>query len=246
MAQLWLLWPADLAGRDLWPDYLELLDPAEQQHYWRLRLPEVRRQYLLTRALVRTTLSRYRPLPPRDWRFAPGPHGRPEIFNPETAGLRFNVSHTRDLIACTVADGREIGVDVEWTARRNDLDGIAHRFFSARECDDLRRLPVERRADRFFDYWTLKEAYIKARGLGLSCPLGRFSFVLQPDQPIRLMIDASLRDSPERWRFWLARPGDRNRLAVCVEKTEGGTLPPRTCRVIPLVGQRDWPLEWSS
>lgn len=245
--QIWLLWPADVVDERLRSDYPALLDEREQQHYRRLRLADVRQQYLLTRVLVRTTLSHYRCLPPRDWRFAPQPHGKPVILNPEGAGLRFNVAHTRHLIACAVLEERDIGIDVEWTARHNDLSGISQRFFSASECTDLQRLPTDRRADRFFDYWTLKEAYIKARGLGLACPLGAFSFVLQPDRSIRLRLDVSVQDDrSDRWQFWLARPGERHRLAICAERAGNEESQPRTHRVVPLVSRRDWPLVWSS
>ena len=104
-------------------------------------------------------------------------HGRPEILD-RPAGvpdLRFNLSHTDGLIACAVTIGREVGVDVEHVGRRLTHD-IAGRFFAPREVADLKSLPVAEQPRVFFDYWTLKEAYIKARGFGLALPLGDFAF----------------------------------------------------------------------
>src|SRR5690606_33310169 len=92
--------------------------------------------------------------------------------------LVFNLSHTDGLIACAVSRGREVGVDVEWLDRRGGDIDVADRFFSRYEVQALYAQPPERRRDRFFRYWTLKESYIKARGMGLALPLDRFSFEL--------------------------------------------------------------------
>ena len=92
--------------------------------------------------------------------------------------LRFNISHTDGLIACAVTIGREVGVDVEHINRHLTHD-VADRFFAPREVADLQSLPDEEQQRVFFDYWTLKEAYIKARGFGLALPLGDFAFTLQ-------------------------------------------------------------------
>ncbi len=113
--------------------------------------------------------------------------------------------------------GRDIGVDVEHTPRRTEALEIADRFFSPREVRDLRALPAGEQRSRFFDYWTLKESYIKARGLGLAIPLHRFSFVLPPAAEPRLLLDPSLGDDAARWRFWLRSPTAEHRLALCLQ-----------------------------
>ncbi len=125
-------------------------------------------------------LSRYADVAPRDWPFRIDEHGRPELAaRPAgTPDLRFNVSHTNGLVACAVTVGREVGVDVEHTGRRLVHD-VAERFFSPREVADLRACPAADQPVVFFDYWTLKESYIKARGLGLALPLRQFSFLLR-------------------------------------------------------------------
>lgn len=234
---LWLLFTDKPTDPAQLPAYEALLDADERARYGRLRLARIRRQYLLARALVRTTLSHYTPLDPQDWRFVHNAHGRPEIANPGAVGLRFNLSHADGLMVCAVSRNRDVGVDVESIDRHNRSLEIAERFFSATECRDLRAQPAARQYSRFFDYWTLKEAYIKARGLGLACPLGRFGFRLSADEPIRLWVDADLDERPQRWRCWLWRPTPRHRLALCVEAPVSATLMYRTT---PLVETTDY------
>ncbi|MFO1349362.1 MAG: 4'-phosphopantetheinyl transferase superfamily protein [Gammaproteobacteria bacterium] len=200
--------------------YEALLSPDEHERWQRFQRPETRRQFVISRALLRTTLSRYHDLPPHAWRFVTNRHGRPEIADPElSAALRFNLSHTDGLIALGVTGGHAIGVDVEYCARTGDLIGIAERFFSTQEYRDLLALPEDRHRDRFFDYWTLKESYIKARGMGLALPLGQFSFDLTAGNgSIRIAFTERIADEPARWRFWLSSPSPQHRIAVCVER----------------------------
>lgn len=202
-------------------DCLGLLDAEEYARHRRFRHRGAQRQHLIARALVRTTLSRYAEPAPRDWRFIRNAYGRPEIADPDV-DLRFNVSHSEGLIVCAVARRREIGVDVEHRQRRGRMADIAERFFSAREAAALRALPEARQQQRFFDYWTLKEAYIKARGMGLALPLGGFSFHLDAGA-IRISFEG-LDDDPARWHFWLLQPSASHALALCGERRAGQRL----------------------
>ena len=76
--------------------------------------------------------------------------------------------------------GAKLGVDVEKIGRDFDVEGIARRFFSAHEQEQLAELPAAERDEAFFRCWTRKEAYIKATGDGLSLPLSQFDVSLQP------------------------------------------------------------------
>lgn len=191
---------------------LPLMNAEERTRYEQLTAPIKRREFLVTRALVRTELSRHATVAPRDWVFRSNEQGRPEIASegPEKT-LRFNLSNTRGLVACVVADGIEVGVDVEDTSLRRETVGIANRFFSATEVSDLKALPEALQRDRFFDYWTLKESYIKARGLGLAIPLDGFSFRFDP---LRLELEARVGNDALAWQFWLQSPQPEHRLAV--------------------------------
>ncbi|RMG12080.1 MAG: 4'-phosphopantetheinyl transferase superfamily protein, partial [Deltaproteobacteria bacterium] len=140
-----------------------LLAPEEAARRARLRHPASRSEYTAARALVRTALSLHAPLvSPAQWRIEADPRGRPRIVSPGTA-LDFNLAHTRGLVCCLIFTGRRAGIDVEWMDRPGDLRRVARRFFSPDEVADLERQrePSAFRR-RFFDYWTLKEAWLKA------------------------------------------------------------------------------------
>ena len=106
-------------------------------------------------------------------------------------------------------------------AREVDIE-IADRYFAPAEVAALRALPSEQQQQRFFDYWTLKESYIKARGMGLSIPLERFAFDLEDSAGIRLKIDSSLDDRSDRWRFGQLSLLQDHMIAVCVEREARG------------------------
>jgi 4'-phosphopantetheinyl transferase len=216
---LWYLLPDAITDAGLLAAYDGLLAPAERARRDRYLFEHSRRESLLTRALVRATLSRYAPVAPAAWAFCENAYGRPEIdpaAHGEHVALRFNLSNTRGLIACVVARDRELGVDVEDTERASETVGIADRFFSPREVAALRALPAAQQRQRFFDYWTLKEAYIKARGMGLAIPLDQFSFLLDEGAPIRIAFDPRLGDDAATWQFaqFALAPGHRAAAAV--------------------------------
>jgi len=215
--------------------YRRLLTPDEHERMERFVFERDRQRFLLTRALVRTMLSSYAPVAPADWRFVNNAYGRPELAE-RPAGvpdLRFNLSHTDGLIACAVTVGREVGVDVEQVQRVVTYD-VAGRFFAPREVADLRALPEPDQARAFFDYWTLKEAYIKARGYGLALPLSEFAFVLRPADAPTIRFEPTLVDDPASWQFVQAWPTPAHRLALAV-RSDGTDLPVRMREVVPPV-----------
>jgi 4'-phosphopantetheinyl transferase len=223
-AHLWLLRPDGFADPDRLASVLGALTGDELARADRFRIPEGRRDYLLTRALVRDTLSRYADVPPSAWRFEPGPHGRPEIAGPERAlGLAFNVSHTPGLVACAVA-ARPVGVDVEDLGRRGSFLEIAERFFSPAEAEDVLGLPPERATERFFEYWTLKESLLKALGTGVSFGLSRVSFA-PAERPIRARFDAESGLHADCWQFELLRVAPRHVVALSLGCAPGERVP---------------------
>lgn len=175
--------------------------------------------FVIARALVRTTLSTYGPTPPRAWQFETNAHGCPFVVAPQagTPRLTFNLSHTTGLVALAVTRGRLVGVDVERVDRvvREDVAG---RHFAPDEVRDLRALPPDAQARAFFEYWTLKEAYIKARGMGLAIPLADFAFTLAPPAAPTIRFVDGFDDRPDRWQFWQAWPTLEHRLALAVTR----------------------------
>ena len=224
---------ANQAALDKLDAYRALLSQDEHERMARFVFDRDRRAFLITRALVRTMLSRYAPVTPAQWRFITNVHGRPEILERPAGApdLRFNISHTDGLIACAVTIGREVGVDVEHINRLLTHD-VAGRFFAPDEVADLRRLPDDEQRRVFFDYWTLKEAYIKARGFGLALPLGDFAFKLNPPRPPAITFEPSLEDDPSTWQFMQDWPTPLHRLGLAVRR-DGNDLPVRMRFVVP-------------
>lgn len=201
--------------------YRKLLNPSEREQEPRFYFETDRRRYLVTRALLRTVLSRYAPLEPTQWMFSTNEYGKPEIANAEIGKQRlaFNLSHTRSLIMLGITQGRSLGVDVENFQNRRAAMDVADHFFAPQEVAALAAEPAEKQQYRFFEYWTFKEAYIKARGMGLSLPLDKFSFHYPDDHSVEIKINPELGDDAARWQFWQFRPSPEYLAAICGERT---------------------------
>jgi 4'-phosphopantetheinyl transferase len=218
------VWLACLCSvcRDPQPAYLDLLSEPERAKWRRFVAPDAQLQYLVSRALVRTTLSRYAEVAEDAWQFETNRYGRPYVSQPRSLrDVQFNLSNTTGLVVCAVARGCDIGIDVENFTRNLDVDALAPAVFAPAELADvfLQRPPGDRR-DRFFSYWTLKEAYIKARGMGLSLPLDAFWFDLGGRSPL-LHVTDRCPDVPERWRFRQYAPTTTHRMAIAVAAPRG-------------------------
>jgi 4'-phosphopantetheinyl transferase len=209
-------------GGDLQLAYLGLLSEPERAKWRRFVAQDAQLQYLVSRALVRTTLSRYAEVPEHAWQFETNRYGRPYISQPrDLRDIQFNLSNTTGLVVCAVTKDSDIGIDVENFTRNLDTDALAPTVFAPMELADVfaQRTPEDRR-NRFFSYWTLKEAYIKARGMGLSLPLDAFWFDLAGPSPL-LHVTDRCPDTPERWRFRQYAPTAAHRMAVAVAAPRG-------------------------
>jgi 4'-phosphopantetheinyl transferase len=211
---------ADRARRDL---YLAILSLDEKRRLARLFSTPKQELFLLAHGLLRTELSKCADVDPAAWQFRAAAQGRPEIAAPKSP-LRFNLSHTQGLAACAVTDGRDVGIDVEDITREHSC-GLAERIFSLREQKNLRDLPAQEQARGFFELWTLKEAYLKARGLGLTIPLRAFSFYRDEAGEWRIEFAASWGGAPDqsrfeddrrRWAFRSWRIGARHQAALAM------------------------------
>ncbi len=177
-----------------------------------------RDHFVVARGALRAILARYLGVGPRGPQFSYGPQGKPALLPEWGAGaLRFNLSHSHELALCAVTSDREVGIDVEQIVADRAEPGIAEHFFSQREVAALRALPPEQWNQAFFNCWTRKEAYIKARGEGLSLPLALFDVSLAPGEPAALL--AALGDPREvtRWRLRELEPGPGYAAAIMVE-----------------------------
>ncbi|MCK5871584.1 MAG: 4'-phosphopantetheinyl transferase superfamily protein [Methylococcales bacterium] len=196
-------------------DYQLLLNSEERVRWQRFKFEKHQRQYLITRVLVRTTLSKYAQMNPKDWQFSKNDYGKPAVF--PSQNLFFNLSHTENLIVCAVSRQKNIGVDVETITHKSSTVEIAQRFFSPNETKALLRELGSVQKQHFFQYWTLKEAYIKAKGVGLSLPLEQFSFDINHDKKkLRLSFESSSPENAKHWSCWLFDVGKPHYLSVCV------------------------------
>ena len=199
-----------------------LLSEEERARARRFRFDVDRRRFTVARGLVRRMLSRQVDVAPADWRIEADAQGRPFVAAPADGGnLRFSASHTEGLVLCAVAVGRAIGADVERVRERAPLE-VAGRFFAPSEVAALDAFPPGEQGDAFFRFWTLKESYAKARGLGLSLPLRQLAFDL--DGGPRAAFDPALGDDPAAWRFFSLRPTPRHRAAICAGRHDGADV----------------------
>lgn len=158
-----------------------LLDPDESARAANFHFERDRRTFTVSRGCLRLLASAYSATKPGDIQFYYGPQGKPELSSMDSRHLRLNVSHSGEVALLAFGVDREIGVDVEFMRPELDFVSLAETSFSKAEQAAIVALPPDRCADLFYEYWSCKEACIKADGRGLSVPLGQFSIV--PSQP---------------------------------------------------------------
>ncbi len=171
-------------GLDQPPDVCARLETVlssdERERARRFVFERDTRRFVVCRAALRRVLAQYTGTAPEALVFAYGDRGKPSL--PEMPGLFFNVTHAASLGVIAVA-ATDVGIDVEALERNVEFEDLAARFFSAEEARELCALPADARRAAFFNCWTRKEAYIKAIGDGLSCPLDSFAVTLRPSEP---------------------------------------------------------------
>jgi len=226
--------------------YRELLHDEERERAARLKIARVRDEHLVTRALVRHVLSHYADVPPGAWSFMQNDHGKPIVSAPWSGFAAFNLSHSAGMIVTAVAAEGQIGIDVENLQRRTTGIDLARRFFSAEEVSLLLARPPEHRHETFLQIWTLKEAYIKAIGQGLSFPLDRFAMSLPADGPPRIAFAPKENHSPWKtsndWRFAQIRFRENLHLSLAVSLPGPQELLVTAREVVPLTDETGPPI----
>jgi 4'-phosphopantetheinyl transferase len=182
--EVWLA-PLDISAHQL-EHCFGLLSPDEKTRVERMYFERDRRRSAVARALLRVLLAPHVGLKPAEIAFSLGPHGKPCIAAaPES--LHFNVSHSEELAIYAISRNCALGIDIEYIARAIAHEGIAERFFSARENAELQRCAPTHRKRAFFACWTRKEAVVKATGDGLRLPLDQIEVTVSPDEQPRLI-----------------------------------------------------------
>lgn len=216
------VWRATLSARPAGMDMLEAtLTADERARADRYQARADRERFVVARGTLRSILGRYLAMRPGDVRFAYGHRGKPVIEAAMNAGgLRFNLSHSGEVVLVGVTQDRDLGVDVELLRPREE-DALAARFFSPRENAGLRALPARDRRTAFYACWTRKEAYVKAKGDGLAIALDQFSVTVAPDQTAALLHVEGDSLEPGRWALADLNVGDAYAAALCVEGRPG-------------------------
>jgi 4'-phosphopantetheinyl transferase len=216
LAVWWLL--TEAAKSSDMERWLGSLDRGERERAARFRIAADRREFIAAHALLRTMLTHHLGVPATAWRFVVDANGKPSIdrkVGPHQ--IQFNLSHTRGLVAVALASRGAIGVDVEEIDEAKADLAIAEAYFARSEVEMLQKAPPSERARCFFRLWTLKEAYIKAIGKGLSAPLDSFAFTFDP---IRIAFSPEHADDASNWRFSTLPASDRHVLSIAANRAD--------------------------
>lgn len=236
------LWHTTVAAASRDPcrmaEYQRWMSADERARCARLRFEKDRRLYVVSRALTRSALCRYAALRPEQWRFTRNAQGRPALASGSALSgeLRFNLSHSGDRLVFAVAHCDSLGVDVE-DMRRVLPAALARRFFAPNEVSALRDLPEPAQARRVVELWTLKESYLKARGVGGNLPLDSFGFDLRGTAGIGFH-DTARAAQAQRWSFWQLQATPHHLVALCRQAAAPSCIEIVNTELIPLVHER--------
>ena len=203
-----------IRDRALIDQYHRILSPAESETISKIRSEKKRLESLVTKALARYVLSRCCRIAPEAVRFCVNRHGKPALLPGVTPlPVRFNLSHCTGLVGCVVARDADVGLDMEDQHRCVNLN-LVRRFFSEPEIMQLEKIrDAGAKQALFLQLWTLKEAYVKAVGKGLSLGLDHFSFVFDKGRP-DIRFSSERPAPPGIWHFFTATLLDRYTVAV--------------------------------
>ncbi|KAH9290561.1 hypothetical protein KI387_034678, partial [Taxus chinensis] len=249
----WYLRPEEVQNKTLIDAYKGLLSSEEYAQVLQMEGKQIQKQALLARVLVRTTLARYTDgnINPKSLIFSKNKFGKPEVVWPcdtsygnewKLPPLCFNIAHTSSLICCGVTTDTLVGIDVEEKIRRTrtNILAFANRWFSSPEIAWLDAFtdPEEQR-QKFIQLWTLKEAYVKALGRGISgAPLKDFSVYIQHLPIMEERIEHPDDDGSDsvvhtiklevlksgamttNWQFLLFQPTSMHYASVCMKQDE--------------------------
>jgi 4'-phosphopantetheinyl transferase len=226
---VWQMRVSELAGMiDITGIYLSV---EERERANRFQFEDDRNRFTVSHRSLRRILGQYLQLPPEEITFGRGEQGKPNLDPvPQAGGLAFNMSHSGDFILIAVGRKREVGVDVEKMRPEIELERLARRFFSPGEAARISVQDSEQRLAAFFRCWTRKEAYIKARGGGLSIPLDQFEVTLDAEAPAALLANW---DDPEEVSRWSLHNIDLDEEHLAALAVEGTPLIIRYWHLIP-------------
>jgi len=235
---LWFAIPQTISSPHLLAQYISMLSNEEKKSKDRFHFEQHRHLYLVTRAVEKTLLSRYTGVPVTDLSFEKNEYGKPQLkVDTGLPKLYYNISHTENLIMMAVFQEGEVGVDVEFLRRSIFPEKIASLCFAPLEILDIASQKTwDEKSERFYEYWTLKESYIKAMGKGLAIPLQNIQFDLTHTGRIFHT------DKREKFGYWqqFSFKVDSNYLAaVCISAASAYTCSVKMRKIVPLYSETE-------
>jgi len=201
-----------------------LLSEDETDRLLRFHFEKDRQNFLFCRSMLRILLASYLGDPPAELCFAYSAHGKPTLAS-SSGSLEFNLSHSNGNFLVAITLGRKVGVDIEFLKRDLNVLEIAQRFFSTAERQAIRALPDTLQHDAFFSCWTRKEAFVKARGEGLSRPLDSFDVSVTPDEESVSLATRPDNSEADRWTLLSLNCFPGFKAALAVESKNVGPIP---------------------
>lgn len=203
------VWRASLAqSDDIVAQYEYVISEHEKEKASQFKFIKHRNQYIITRGVLRHILAGYLDAKPAALEFQYGEHGKPFLNDHQNSiNIKFNLSHSGELVLFAMSIDCELGIDVEFIPTERSVNDIAERFFTPNEVNQINELPEEKQREAFFDCWTLKEAYLKGAGSGLSSGLSRFSVDFTSNNSPCFLNMEDCTDEPTQWSLRRLNPG---------------------------------------
>ncbi len=224
-AHVWLVDQRQINDK-LLKTYAELLSEDELHRLERISHPEVKRAQLISRAALRYCLSHYADdIGPRQWQFARSEKGKPHLKQPAPLPVSFNLTHSGHWLAIAVISRAEIGVDVQEFRKMPSALKMAQRYFHPEEVEQLQACAGEERQKLFYRLWTLKEAFLKARGTGIVTGLEKIRFHFAQDGTIEVSTTAELNEDSQNWGFFHTQLDEDYALALAVRGQSSPSKP---------------------
>jgi 4'-phosphopantetheinyl transferase len=221
------VWRASLAGENSengengnsrFSSLQRLLSVEERERVGKFYFERDRQNWTIAHGILRILLARYLATDPRTLRFETNAYGKPSLASPHSrANVHFNLSHSGNLALYAFASDRQVGIDVEYMRSGIDYEELSRHHFSHLENASLQSLPATQREEAFFLCWSRKEAYMKARGKGISIPLEQFDVSLTPGEPATLLGSRENPLAPAQWSLCALSPMTGYAGALAVE-----------------------------
>jgi 4'-phosphopantetheinyl transferase len=214
-AHIWFCNPLQIHDREKLAAYLSVLSEQEFDRYHRFYFDKDKHSYLVSHALLRYALSKYVDIDASQWQFSSNAHGKPELLSqPLKQAINFNLTHTDGLCACIITLDKSCGIDAENISRKNRFEAVAKRMFAEEEQQCLKMNNIEQ---QFYYYWTLREAYVKARGTGLAGSSKAFYFDTDMKRMTASIHHRNVQQPDDKnWYFRMYEPTQEHVLSVAI------------------------------